>query len=79
MTNLNRPVRRRTRDAYAVLQPKAGRIVVTLAPGDLLVFRQERGRHAWTLPIEAAFRAAVHRQVARDAAEKELRRKRHHV
>ena len=75
MTNLDRPVRRRTRDAYSVLRPKAERIVVILAPGDLLVFRKERGRQTWALPIEAAFRAAVHRQAARDAAEKKNRRK----
>jgi hypothetical protein len=79
MTNLDRPVRRRTRDAYSVLRPKPEKIVVTLAPGDLLVFRKERGRRAWTLPIEAAFRAAVHREAARDAADKKLRRRRHHV
>ena len=49
MTNLDRPVRRRTRDAYSVLRPKAEKIVVTLAPGDLLVFRKERGRQTWAL------------------------------
>lgn len=79
MTNLERPVRRRTRKAYSVLRPKAEKIVVTLAPGDLLVFRKERGRQTWSLPIEAAFRAAVHRQAARDAAEKKLRRRHRHV
>ena len=79
MTNLDRPVRRRTRAAYPVLRPKAEKIVVTLAPGDLLVFRKERGRQTWSLPIEAAFRAAVHRQAARDVAEKKLRRRHRHV
>ncbi len=79
MTNLDRPVRRRTRDSYSVLHPKAEKIVVTLAPGDLLVFRKERGRQTWQLPIEAAFRAAVHRQAVRDAAEKKLKRRHRHV
>ncbi len=79
MTNLDRPVRRRTREAYPVLRPKAEKIVVTLAPGDLLVFRKERGRQTRSLPIEAAFRAAVHRQAARDAVEKKLKRRHHHV
>ena len=78
MTNLDRPVRRRTREAYPVLRPKAEKIVVTLAPGDLLVFRKERGRQTWSLPIEAAFRAAVHRQAARDAADKKLKRRHSH-
>lgn len=62
-----------------MLRPKAEKIVVTLAPGDLLVFRKERGRQTWTLPIEAAFRAAVHRQASRDAAEKKLKRRSSHV
>ena len=79
MTNLDRPVRRRTRDAYSVLRPKAEKIVVTLAPGDLLVFRKERGRQTWALPIEVAFRAAVHRQAARDATDKKLKRRHPHV
>jgi hypothetical protein len=59
MTNLNHPVRRRTRDAYPVLRPKPERIVVTLFPGDTLVFRCERRRQEWYLPIAVAFRAAV--------------------
>ncbi len=63
MTNLNRPVRRRTRDAYPVLRPKPERIVVTLFPGDTLIFRCERRRQEWYLPIAVAFRAAVHRHV----------------
>lgn len=79
MTYLDRPVRRRTREAYPVLRPKAEKIVVTLAPGDLLVFRKERRRQTWSLPIEAAFRAAVHRQAARDAAEKKSKRRHSHV
>lgn len=63
MTNLNHPVRRRTRDAYPVLRPKPERIVVTLFPGDTLIFRCERRRQEWYLPIAAAFRAAVFRHV----------------
>lgn len=47
MTNLNFPVRRRTRDAYPVLRHKPEKIVVTLSPGDVLVFRKERGRREW--------------------------------
>ncbi len=53
MTNLNFPVRRRTRDAYPVLRHKPEKIVVTLFPGDVLVLRKERGRHEWYLSIAA--------------------------
>ena len=60
MTNLTHPVRRRTRDAYPVLRPKPERIVVTLFPGDTLIFRCERRRQEWYLPIAAAFRAVDH-------------------
>jgi len=74
MTNLNRNVSRRTRAAYAVLFARPARIVVTLAPGDVLHFRHERRRRSWALPIEAAFRTAVHRQSTRDAAQKKGRR-----
>jgi hypothetical protein len=74
MTELSRHVRRRTRGAYAVLFARPARIVVTLAPGDVLEFRHERRRRSWSLPIEAAFRSAVHRQAVRDAAEKKGRR-----
>jgi hypothetical protein len=70
MTNLNRPVRRRTRDAYPVLHPKPERIIVTLFPGDTLIFRCERRRQEWHLPIAAAFHAAVLRQVKLTAKEK---------
>ena len=70
MTNLNYPVRRRTRAAYPVLRPKPEKIIVTLFPGDVLVFRKEVGRQEWYLPIAAAFRVAVHQQAARDFAAK---------
>lgn len=70
MTNLLRPVRRRTCDAYPVLRPKPEKIVITLFPGDVLVFRCARRRQEWYLPIAAAFRTAVYRQAARDAAKK---------
>ncbi len=75
MTNLNFPVRRRTCDAYPVLRHKPEKIVVTLSPGDVLVFRKERGRHEWYLSIAAAFRTAVYQQAARDAADKKKGRR----
>lgn len=74
MTDLHRNVSRRTRAAYTVLFPRPARIVVTLAAGDVLHFRHERRRRTWALPIETAFRAAVHREAARTAAQKKGRR-----
>jgi len=79
MTELTRNVRRRTRFAYAVLFPRPARIVVTLGLGDVLLFREERRRRSWSLPIEAAFRSAVHRHAARDAAERRSKRRHVHV
>lgn len=68
MTDLTRNVTRRTRFSYAVLHTRPARIVVTLALGDVWTLREERRREAWSVPIDAVFRSAVHQQVARDAA-----------
>ena len=65
MTELLKPVTRRTRTAYSVLYktPRHARqIVVTLQPGDLIEFRERGRRCRWRLPIESAFRYAVRRQ-----------------
>lgn len=65
MTSLDKPgcyVARRTRDEYNILyaaKKKARRIVVTLLYGDLIEFREERGRARFTVPIKNAFRYAV--------------------
>ncbi len=65
MTELNKPVRRRTRSAYSLLYiNQARKIVVELTPGDLLTFRELGRRARWHLPIESAFRIAVHRTAA---------------
>ena len=62
MTELNKPVRRKTRHSYSLLYiNKARRIVVELSPGDLPTFRELGRRRRWSLPIESAFRIAVHR------------------
>lgn len=62
MTELNRPVRRKTRDAYNVLYHgthKARRIVIELQGNDTVAFRELGRRDRFHLPIEAAFRYAV--------------------
>lgn len=70
MTNLTRHVSRRTRFAYSVLFPKPAKIIVMLAPGDILIFREERRRRRWALPIDTAFLYAVRRQADHDRAAK---------
>ena len=60
MIEIKKPVARNTRDEYTVLRScKARRIVVTLAPGDLLEFREQGCRLRWSLDIETAFKIAV--------------------
>ena len=76
MTNLNRNVSRRTRFEYSVLFSKRAKIVVTLALGDILIFREERRRRRWALPIDIAFFYAVRRQADYDRAERRARKKR---
>lgn len=75
MTTLAKPVTRRTRGAYAVLYLKPRAIVVSLAEGDLLEFREAGRRQKWTLPIDAAFRYAVRLKAFADATERRQRRK----
>lgn len=75
MTDFDKPVQRRTRGAYRVLYAAPQRIVVRLAPGDLLEFRAHGARTRWTLPADAAFRFAVRCKALADAAEKRAKRK----
>jgi len=76
MTTLTRPVTRRTRGAYSVLYPRPRQIIVTLANGDLLEFREAGRRAKWMLPIEAAFRQAVRAKAASDLAARGTRKQR---
>ena len=62
MTRLNRRVARATVKPYSVLyagQSNAKPIVVELVPGDVIEFRELRGRHRWRLDIRHAFMLAV--------------------
>lgn len=74
MTTLARPVTRRTRGAYAVLYRQPRPIVVTLAEGDLLEFRESGRRTKWTLPIDTAFRQAVRVKAIADASDRRARK-----
>lgn len=60
MTELAKPLSRRTRGAYCVLYRHARPIIVTLAVGDLLEFRESGRRQRGQLPVDVAFRHAVH-------------------
>lgn len=55
MTDLDRPVTRRTRLPHR----RHRRLIVSLLPGDVLGLREERTRTTWYLPIGAAFDLAV--------------------
>lgn len=77
MTDFN-GVKRRTRFEYCVLYTKPRRIVVSLESKggeDLVVFREERRRQAWSLPVDAAFKYAVRLAALSEAREKRSQRK----
>jgi len=65
MTDLKKPIKRRT------LAPHPGRrIVVSLLPGDVLSFREERTRKRFLLSIAGAFDYAVILEVERRKRER---------
>lgn len=69
MSPLTKPVRRRTLGAH-----HRRRIVVTLAPGDVIGFRYERTRRTWYTTIAACMDMAVRQTVIAERAEKKRRR-----
>lgn len=74
MTSFGKPIHRRTRGLYAVLYRKARHIVVTLAPGDLIQFREAGRRTRWSLPADTAFKYAVRLAAWQAAAEKKRKK-----
>ena len=71
MTDLKKTVRRRTIGSH-----RGMRYVVTLEPGDVIGFRQERKRRTFYTSLAACFDMAVRQQVAAEkAAKKAARRK----
>ena len=69
MTDLTKRVKRRT------IKPHRGRrIVVTLHPGDVLGFREERTRKEFLFSVGGAYDYAVLLEVARRRAEKKAKR-----
>lgn len=59
MTELGKPVRRRTRLPFAHYRR---RIVVILEPGDVLAMRLERTRTAYRAPIASVYLNALRRE-----------------
>jgi len=70
MTDLTKRVKRRTIGMH-----RGRRIVVSLHPGDVLGFREERTRTEFLLSVEGAYTYAVKLEVARRRAEKAAKRK----
>lgn len=67
------PVSRRTREEYRVLFASANKakpIVVSIMPGDILRFRELRGRSHWDIAIDCAFRYAVKLHALAEAGER---------
>lgn len=69
MNDTRKPVRRRT-----VQQHRRRRIVVTVGPGDVIGFRQERTRKTYTYPIDALFDHVVARTIMAERAARRGRR-----
>ena len=70
MTDLTKRVKRRT------IAPHRGRrIVVSMLPGDVLSFREERTRKEYLLSIVGAYTYAVILEVERRKREKVAKRK----
>ena len=70
MTDLTKRIKRRTIGLH-----RGRRIVVSLHPGDVLSFREERTRKEFLLSIEGAYTYAVKLEVLRRRAEKAAKRK----
>lgn len=75
MIEIRKPVKRRTAAVYRVLYNQPRHIVVTLAPGDVLQFREAGRREVFPLPVDRAFKFAVRLKADALAAEKRAARK----
>jgi hypothetical protein len=72
MTELRKPLRRRTAGAY---DHQGRRVVVTLLPGDVIAFRWERTRRTFTAPINSLMRQVVKWNVDAERAARKLARR----
>lgn len=71
MTDLRKTVKRRAVSAAY----RGRRIVVSLHPGDVIGFREERTRREYFLPISGAYTYAVRLEVDRRKREKAAAKK----
>jgi len=72
MTELERPVRRRTRSQFAHYRK---RIVVILEPGDILAMRLERSRTVFRATLAGVYRQLVEWHTAAERRRKSTERK----
>lgn len=75
MTSLKKPVRRVTARTYRILYSQPRAVVVTLAPGDVIQFREQGRRAVFALPIDRAFSYAVRLHAEAQASIKRAERK----
>lgn len=73
MTDLNKPVRRRSAATFRD-RSKRRRIVVTLYPAGFIGLRLERCRREETISLEGVYEAAVKSRVAHERAQKKANR-----
>jgi hypothetical protein len=72
MTPLQKPVRRLSQSNGV----NRRQYIVTLAPGDIIGFRDARTRTTYWTPLALCYAQAVRAEVARQRAEKSITRKR---
>ena len=68
-------VQRVTTREYAVLYRRPRSIVVRIEAGDVLEFREKGRRERWLLPIDTAFKYAVHLHARAEAAQRKIKKK----
>ena len=72
MTDLRRPVRRRTIEPCETVRR---RLVVALMPGDVIAFREEGRRRWYTAPIPRVFVTVAQWNAAAERAERRAERR----
>ena len=75
MTPLVKPVRRKTVQPYRILYAQARPIIVSLAPGDVLEFREQGRRKVFPLPIPRAFQYAIRLHADAERSRKKAERR----
>lgn len=71
ITAINKPVRRKTVGTH-----RGKHFIVTIAPGDVIGFREERTHKTYWMPLAACFDMAVKMEVAAQRAAKLAKKRR---